>query len=218
MYFDFEKQHVELLEILKKKGISDHQVLDAMRRVPRHKFVPKESLHRSYENISLPIGRGQTISRPYTVAFQTSLLQIKAGEKILEIGTGSGYQTAVLVQMNALVCTIERQKDLFDVTTDRFREMNIFPLYYHLGDGFLGLPNHAPFDKIILTAAAPFIPPLLKAQLKVGGRMVLPLSVEKSGNQEQKMISIYRKATDDFVSKEYETFSFVPMLSNIEGL
>ena len=218
MIFNFEQKCLELIATLKEKGIADPLVLEAIRQVPRHKFVPKEYSHRSYENTALPIGREQTISRPYTVAFQTSLLEIKGGEKVLEIGTGSGYQTAILVQMKALICTIERQKDLFDIAAARFQALNIFPLYHHLGDGFLGLPNHAPFDKIILTAAAPFVPPLLKEQLKIGGRMVLPLSVGKAKHQGQKMISIDRKASDVFVTEEYETFAFVPMLSNIEGL
>lgn len=213
---DFSVQRQNLIGVLKAKGISNPAVLEAMGTVPRHKFIPRELRNQAYENIALPIGRDQTISRPYTVAFQTSLLDVKPGEKVLEIGTGSGYQTAVLNALKALICTIERQKDLFDRTANLFKDLDIYPLYCHLGDGFSGLSNYAPFDKIIVTAAAPFVPPKLKAQLRVGGRMVLPL-VSDHTRQEQMMISITRESEDVFVTQEYDFFSFVPMLKNIEG-
>jgi protein-L-isoaspartate(D-aspartate) O-methyltransferase len=163
-----------LIESIRAKGIKDENVLSAMLRVPRHFFFEQAFLNQAYSDHAFQIGAGQTISQPYTVAYQTSLLQLQRGEKVLEIGTGSGYQTSVLIELGAKVFTIERQKELFDVAQQRFPLMGYAPKMFY-GDGYKGLPAFAPFDKILVTCGAPFIPEELVKQLKVGGIMVIPL-------------------------------------------
>lgn len=199
----------QLVEQLRNKGITDTAVLTAMEALPRHYFLDSAFDEHAYEDRSFQIGCGQTISQPYTVAYQSQLLEIKPFLKVLEIGTGSGYQAAVLGQMGALVHTIERQRGLFD-------ELRTFPLLQKMpgvkrfyGDGFEGLPTYAPFDRVIITAAAPFIPPKLIEQLKTGGMMVLPLG---EGNVQQ-MMRIRKQADGQLVEEIFDQFSFVPMLA-----
>lgn len=199
----------QLVEQLRSKGITDPVVLSAMEALPRHYFLDSAFDEHAYEDRSFQIGCGQTISQPYTVAYQSQLLEIKPFMKVLEIGTGSGYQAAVLGQMGAMVYTIERQRGLFD-------ELRTFPLLQKMtgvkrffGDGFEGLPTYAPFDRVIITAAAPFIPPKLIDQLKSGGMMVLPLG---EGNVQQ-MMRVRKQADGSLVEEVFDQFSFVPMLA-----
>lgn len=201
-----------LVQELKEKGITDQAVLKAIGTIPRHQFFDSIFLHKAYKNIAFPIGSGQTISRPHTVAFQTELLQLKKGEKVLEIGTGSGYQSAVLVFLGAKLYTIERQYDLFKTTQFVFEKIGYIPEKFVWGDGYKGLPQQAPFDKIIVTAGAATLPEDLLLQLSVGGRMVIPL-----GEGKQIMTTFDRISEVDFVKKEYGTFEFVPMLSEKEN-
>jgi protein-L-isoaspartate(D-aspartate) O-methyltransferase len=198
----------KLVEQLREKGISDEQVLSAIGNIPRHFFLDVGLDLIAYEDKAFPIGEGQTISQPYTVAYQTQLLKIKPHEKVLEIGTGSAYQAVVLAEMGAEVFTIERQKKLAEIN-NAFSYLLKFPnLHLFYGDGFEGLPDYAPFDKIIITAAAPYIPPKLIDQLKTGGVMVIP--VDENENQRMKRIT---KAEDGSLKEEsFEAFSFVPML------
>ena len=203
----------KLLDLLKEKGISDERVLQAMNNIPRHYFLDSAFDKIAYEDRAFPISEGQTISQPYTVAYQTQLLQVKLTDKILEIGTGSIYQATVLAEMGAKVFTIERQKKLFDKTKEFIFKSQYPNLKFFYGDGYEGLPTYAPFDKIIITAAAPFIPPKLIAQLKPGGKMIIPLDE----NEYQRMLRI-TKAEDGTTSEEaFENFSFVPMLSGRNG-
>ena len=203
----------KLLDLLKEKGISDERVLQAMNNIPRHYFLDSAFDKIAYEDRAFPISEGQTISQPYTVAYQTQLLQVKPTDKILEIGTGSIYQATVLAEMGAKVFTIERQKKLFDKTKEFIFKSQYPNLKFFYGDGYEGLPTYAPFDKIIITAAAPFIPPKLIAQLKPGGKMIIPLDE----NEYQRMLRI-TKAEDGTTSEEaFENFSFVPMLSGRNG-
>lgn len=198
----------KLMEIIREKGITDEGVLAAMMNIPRHFFLDTALDHIAYEDKAFPIAEGQTISQPYTVAFQTQLLEVKPYDKILEIGTGSAYQAAVLAEMGAIVFTIERQKKLFELNKN-FTFINKRPnikIFY--GDGFEGLPTYGPFDKIIITAAAPVIPPKLLDQLKPGGKMVLPLDDDGV----QKMMRITKKADGSFIEESFSNFSFVPML------
>jgi protein-L-isoaspartate(D-aspartate) O-methyltransferase len=199
----------KLVEILKEKGITDEQVLKAIHTIPRHYFLDSAFDKIAYEDRAFPIAADQTISQPYTVAYQTQLLQIKKGEKVLEIGTGSMYQTTVLAAMGAQVFTIERQKQLFDQTpTFLFKEQ--YPsVQFFFGDGFEGLPLLAPFDKILITAAAPKIPEKLWAQLKVSGKMIIPLD-ESDGAQ--RMLRLTKKRDGSVKQEKFDTFSFVPML------
>ena len=199
----------QLVKILQEKGITDEQVLEAINQVPRHYFLDSAFDKIAYEDRAFPIGEGQTISQPYTVAYQSQLLQIVKGEKVLEIGTGSAYQATVLAEMGARVFTIERQKKLFDLNKDYLFKNKYPSLKFFYGDGFEGLQGYAPFDKIIITAAAPFIPPKLIQQLKVGGKMVIPVD-DVSGNQRMLRIT---KLEDGLIQEEnFEEFSFVPML------
>jgi len=194
---------------LKEKGISDENVLHAIDKVPRHLFLDSSFLEFAYQDKAFPIGSGQTISQPYTVAYQSQLLKVKPGDKILEIGTGSGYQACVLLEMGAKVYTIERQKNLFEKTKELLPRIGYNPKMFY-GDGYKGLPPHAPFDKIIITAAAPDIPGDLLNQLKTGGTLVCPV-----GPQElQVMVSILKKGDNDFERTDLDTFRFVPMLGN----
>lgn len=198
-----------LVQELREKGISDEKVLAAIMEIPRHKFLDTAFLKQAYSDMAFQIGAGQTISHPYTVAFQTSLLQLKKGDKVLEIGTGSGYQTAVLMQMQAKVFTIERQKVLFDRTKKVLPELGFMPRFFY-GDGYKGLPAYAPFDKIIVTAGAPFIPEPLKEQLKVGGILVIPVG----DNAVQRMYSVIKLDATNYEIIEHGDFKFVPMLTD----
>ncbi|MBK8845146.1 MAG: protein-L-isoaspartate(D-aspartate) O-methyltransferase [Bacteroidetes bacterium] len=195
-----------MVEGLRAKGIVNEPVLQAINKVPRHAFMDTAFLEMAYEDRAFPIAADQTISQPYTVAYQTSLLDIKRGDKILEIGTGSGYQACVLLEMGARVFTIERQRELFDKTSKLLAALKYKPKMF-FGDGFKGLPVDAPFDKIIITCGAPFIPPLLVQQVKIGGWMVIPL-----GEKEQRMTIVLRTSEDDFETREFDMFKFVPML------
>jgi len=198
----------KLIDSIRDKGITDENVLNAMMNIPRHFFMDTALEHIAYQDRAFPIGEGQTISQPYTVAYQTELLQVKPHEKILEIGTGSAYQAMVLAEMGANVFTIERQKKLFD-TNKNFKLRQRYPsIKYFYGDGFEGLPTYAPFDKIIITAAAPFIPPKLIEQLKTGGKMVIPLE----DNGIQKMMRITKNGDGSLDEEAFSNFSFVPML------
>lgn len=198
----------KLVEILKLKGINDVNVLDAMNNIPRHFFIDTVFYSKAYDDIALRIDADQTISQPYTVAFQTQLLQIKKGDKVLEIGTGSIYQASVLAHIGARVFTIERQKKLFDLTKNFILKSKYPSIKFFYGDGFAGLPTFAPFDKIIITAAAPFVPPKLIEQLKIGGMMVIPVD-EGDG---QRMIRIIKNDDGTVKEEKFDLFSFVPML------
>jgi protein-L-isoaspartate(D-aspartate) O-methyltransferase len=203
----------KLIDILKDKGITDTNVLDAINAIPRHFFLDSAFDKIAYEDRAFPISDGQTISQPYTVAYQTQLLQVKPNEKILEIGTGSIYQASVLAQMGAQVFTIERQKNLFEKTKS-FILKNSYPtIKFFYGDGFEGLPTYAPFDKIIITAAAPFVPPKLIEQLKAGGKMVIPLDE----GQHQRMLRLTKNEEGAYSEEVFENFSFVPMLAGKNG-
>ena len=200
----------QLAGLLKEKGIENEEVLKAIETVPRHLFLNSSFIERAYEDIAFPIGAGQTISRPHTVAFQTELLELKKGEKVLEIGTGSGYQTSVLLEMGVKVFTIERQKALFDLTKTFLPSIGYNPKFFY-GDGYKGLPIFAPYDKIIITAGAPIVPDALLDQLKVGGIMIIPL-----GDKIQIMTMIKKIAPKKFEKVEYGEFKFVPLLENKE--
>jgi protein-L-isoaspartate(D-aspartate) O-methyltransferase len=199
----------KLVEILKEKGITDEQVLKAIHSIPRHYFLDSAFDKIAYEDRAFPIAADQTISQPYTVAYQTQLLQIKKGEKVLEIGTGSMYQTTVLAAMGAQVFTIERQKQLFDQTPTYLFKEQYASIQFFFGDGFEGLPLLAPFDKILITAAAPKIPEKLWAQLKVSGKMIIPLD-ESDGAQ--RMLRLTKKRDGSVKQEKFDSFSFVPML------
>jgi protein-L-isoaspartate(D-aspartate) O-methyltransferase len=201
----------QMVDMLREKGITDEKVLTAINAVPRHYFLDSAFVTHAYEDRAFPIGEGQTISHPHTVAYQTQLLQIKKLDTVLEIGTGSVYQASVLAEMGARVFTIERQKKLFDLHKDYVFKAKYPTIKFFYGDGFEGLPTYAPFDKIIITAAAPFIPPKLVEQLKPGGIMVLPVN-EGEGDQ-QRMIRITKDADGVITSASFDTFSFVPMLT-----
>ncbi len=199
----------QLAELLEAKGIQDKQVLNAIKTIPRHLFLDSSFEDHAYQDKAFPISAEQTISQPYTVAFQTELLQVKPNDKILEIGTGSGYQTAVLLHLKARVYTIERQLELFKKTRLFFNKMHYRPKKMIFGDGYKGLPEEAPFDGIIVTAGAPEVPKPLMSQLKVGGRLVIPV-----GENEQVMTLFVRKSEKEFEKKELGAFRFVPLLED----
>ena len=199
----------KLVETIISKGITDEIVLKAIGDIPRHLFMDSGFLDHAYQDKAFPIGADQTISQPYTVAFQTELLKIKKGDKILEIGTGSGYQTAVLCKLGALVYTIERQRELYKKTSKFLPKIGYKPKKFIFGDGYIGLEDEAPFDGIIVTAGAPIIPKALLSQLKVGGRLVIPV-----GKEVQKMTLVTRKGEKDFEQHEFGDFRFVPLLEN----
>jgi protein-L-isoaspartate(D-aspartate) O-methyltransferase len=199
----------QLADILYEKGITDQKVLGAIKSIPRHLFMDSGFEGHAYQDKAFPIGADQTISQPYTVAFQTGLLQLKPHQKILEIGTGSGYQTAVLLHYKVKVYTIERQSELFKKTKIFFEKMGYRPKKIIFGDGYKGLPEEAPFDAIIVTAGAPEVPKPLMAQLKIGGKLVIPVGVE-----DQIMTLFERKSEKEFEKKEYGSFRFVPLLED----
>lgn len=192
-----------------ERKIEDDEVLKAIEKVPRHFFFDETFWHQAYKDIAFPIGEGQTISQPYTVAYQTQLLHIKPNDKVLEIGTGSGYQTCVLLELKAKVYTIERQEKLYERAKLFLNRMNYNPEFF-LGDGSRGIPKHAPYDKILVTAGAPFVPEDLLKQLKVGGVCVIPVGDEHS----QKMITVFRVNENDFEKIELDTFRFVPLVGD----
>ena len=199
----------QLVKQLREKGIADENVLAAIAKIPRHLFLDSSFEDFAYQDKAFPIAAGQTISQPYTVAFQSQLLQVKKDDKVLEIGTGSGYQTAVLHLLGAKVYSVERQNELFKQTSVLLPKLGIRPKHLSFGDGYKGLPNHAPFDSIIVTAGAPVIPPALMAQLKVGGRLVIPF-----GDKNQIMTLLIRKDETKFEKHEFGEFRFVPLLEN----
>ena len=203
----------KLIDVLKDKGITDNNVLDAVNNIPRHFFLDSAFDEIAYEDRAFPISEGQTISQPYTVAYQTQLLQVKPGEKILEIGTGSIYQASVLAEMGTKVFTIERQKNLFEKTKQFIFKTKYPNLKFFYGDGFEGLPTYAPFDKVIITAAAPFVPPKLIEQLKTGGKMIIPVD---EGSL-QRMLRLTKNADGSYEEEVFQNFSFVPMLSGRNG-
>ncbi len=193
-----------------KTGISDEKVLKAINEVPRHLFLESIFEDFAYEDRAFPIAANQTISHPSTVAEQTELLEVNEKEKILEIGTGSGYQAAVLVAMNAWVYTVERQKDLFDFSQKKLRELHLRPKFQSFGDGFAGLPTFAPFDKILVTCGAEILPIELLKQLKIGGKMVIPM-----GKTDEQVLYRFTKISEtEFEKEEFGAYKFVPMLNN----
>lgn len=198
----------KLLDSLREKGITDEKVLNAMMNIPRHFFLDTALEHIAYQDRAFPIGEGQTISQPYTVAYQTQLLEIIPYQRILEIGTGSAYQAMVLGEMGANVFTIERQRNLFEHNKKFILRSRYPQIKYFYGDGFEGLPTFAPFDKILITAAAPFIPPKLVEQLKPGGKMVIPLE----DNGVQRMMRLTKNSDSSIDEETFSNFSFVPML------
>lgn len=196
----------KLVKVLENKGITDLRVLQAIAKVPRHVFFENALLEHAYQDKAFPIGEGQTISQPYTVAFQSEKLEIKPKDKVLEIGTGSGYQACILVELGAIVYTIEYNKVLFERTKKFLPELGYKPYFFH-GDGSKGLPAKAPFDKIIVTAGAPVLPDALTDQLAEGGILIIPI-----GNKEkQKMVRI-RKKNGKLIQEDYDYFAFVPLL------
>ena len=199
----------KLVDTLKGKGISDRRVLEAIGKVPRHYFFDETFWLQAYKDIAFPIGDGQTISQPYTVAYQTELLHISPGDKVLEIGTGSGYQTCVLMELGAEVYTIERQKSLYERTIQVLPYMGYQP-HFFLGDGSKGIPEHAPYDKILVTAGAPFVPEVMLRQWKIGGVLVIPVGDEDS----QKMVTVIRASENDYERIELDTFRFVPLVGD----
>lgn len=199
----------QLAELVASKGINNKKVLEAIRTIPRHLFMDSSFEDHAYQDKPFPIAAEQTISQPYTVAFQTELLEVEPDQKVLEIGTGSGYQTAVLLHLKAKVYTIERQLELFKKTNLFFKKMGYRPKKFVFGDGYKGLPEHAPFDRIIVTAGAPEVPKKLLGQLKIGGKLVIPV-----GEGDQEMLRITRKSDTEFAQEDFGTFRFVPLLED----
>ncbi len=203
----------QLVATIKAKGIEDDSVLEAISKVPRHLFMDSGFIDFAYQDKPFPIAADQTISQPYTVAFQTELLEVKPNDKILEIGTGSGYQTAILIELKAEVYSIERQKELYLLTKKFLPKVGYVSKKLVFGDGYLGLPDNAPFDGIIVTAGAPYVPKSLLSQLKIGGRLVIPV-----GKNTQVMTLYTRKGEKEFDKHEYGDFRFVPLLKDSNNL
>jgi len=199
----------QLVKLLREKGITDENVIEAIGSIPRHFFLDSAFERIAYEDRAFPIAANQTISQPYTVAYQTQLLMVKEGEKVLEIGTGSMYQTTVLAAIGAEVYTIERQKQLFEQTAQYLFKIQYPNIHFFFGDGFEGQPKYAPYDKILITAAAPKVPEKLWEQLKVGGMMVIPLDESETA---QRMLRLTKKKDGTAKEERFDEFSFVPML------
>lgn len=200
-----------LVSELVQKGITNQDVLKAIGSIPRHLFIDRSFIKFAYQDKAFPIGAGQTISQPYTVAYQTELLQLKNTDKVLEIGTGSGYQAAVLAMMGVKVYSIERQPELYKKTKELLWKLG-YQLRHFLGDGYKGLSTYAPFNKILVTAGAPYVPSDLLMQLAIGGLMVIPV-----GEKKQIMTKITRLSTDEFEKQEFGNCAFVPMLMGVEN-
>ncbi|MCF4100951.1 protein-L-isoaspartate(D-aspartate) O-methyltransferase [Gillisia sp. M10.2A] len=207
--FRHKGKRQQLAAIVETKGVKDPRVLEAIKTIPRHLFMDSSFEDHAYQDKAFPIAADQTISQPYTVGFQTELLQIQKGDVVLEIGTGSGYQTAVLCEMGAKVYSIERQRELYKKTKLFLSKIGYRPKHLSFGDGYKGLREYAPYDKIIVTAGAPFVPNPLLAQLKVGGRLVIPV-----GDEVQVMTLFIRKSKLEFEKKEFGDFRFVPLLED----
>lgn len=199
----------QLVKTLVDKGIKNAKVLDAIGKIPRHLFMDSGFIDHAYQDKAFPIGADQTISQPYTVAFQSELLEIKLGDSVLEIGTGSGYQTAVLLELGAKVFSIERQQELFKKTSKFLPKIGYRAKKLIFGDGYKGLPEEAPFNSIIVTAGAPFVPKPLLSQLAIGGRLVIPV-----GEDVQTMTLFIRKGAKEFEKHEFGEFRFVPLLED----
>jgi protein-L-isoaspartate(D-aspartate) O-methyltransferase len=200
-----------MVEGIRIKGIKNEKVLEAIGKVPRHLFLDSSFLQYAYKDQAFPIGAGQTISQPFTVAVQTNLLEVERHDKILEVGTGSGYQAAVLLELGATVYTIERQRELYLKTQSILPQIGYNPKFFY-GDGYKGLPTYGPFDKIIITAGAPAIPEELIAQLKVGGRMVIPVGPR----EKQTMYVVVKSSETEYYKESHGTFVFVPMLKGTD--
>ncbi len=207
--FKHKGMRQQLVDTLIKKGIKDKAVLNAIGKIPRHLFMDSGFIDHAYVDKAFPIAADQTISQPYTVAFQSELLQIKPGDKVLEIGTGSGYQCAVLIELGAKVYSIERQQELFKKTSKFLPKIGYRAKKLIFGDGYKGLPEEAPFKSIIVTAGAPFVPTPLLSQLEIEGRLVIPV-----GDDVQTMTLFIRKGPKEFEKHEFGEFRFVPMLED----
>ena len=207
--FKFKGRRRILALELKKKGIINDKILDSIKNIPRHLFIDPGLSEQAYLDKALPIENNQTISQPFTVAFQTQLLDLDEGSKVLEIGTGSGYQTSILNYLKLNIYTIERNHNLFRTTTKLFKKLKIFPKKFIYGDGYNGLKDDSPFDGIIVTAASPTTPNKLLSQLKIGGKMIIPI-----GKENQVMTRITRISESEFKKEKYGNFKFVPMLEN----
>ena len=207
--FKFQGRRKILAEELQKKGIVNPLIIDSIKNVPRHLFIDPGLAEQAYLDKALPIENNQTISQPFTVAFQTQLLEPNLGDKILEVGTGSGYQTAVLYYLKLNIFTIERNHNLFRRTSKLFSKLNIRPKKFVYGDGYNGLSDNSPFDGIIVTAGCPVIPKKLLSQLKIGGKMIIPV-----GKESQIMTKITRFGKTEFKKETFGNFKFVPMLKN----
>ena len=201
----------KLVETVKGKGIRDQRILDAMMKIPRHAFMDSSFLRFAYQDQAFPIASGQTISQPYTVAFQTELLEVSLHHKVLEVGTGSGYQAAILAELGARVYTVERIRKLHLDSQSLLRQLG-YPVKFFLGDGYLGLPTYAPFDRILITAATPEIPEALKQQLAIGGILVAPVGTQGS----QVMNRCIRTGDSTYETTGHGFFSFVPMKPGLE--
>ncbi|MEK9741079.1 MAG: protein-L-isoaspartate(D-aspartate) O-methyltransferase [Flavobacteriaceae bacterium] len=202
----------QLIQLLREKGIQSEPVLKVMEHIPRHFFMDPGLVNFAYQDQAYPIAANQTISQPYTVAFQTELLDVQNGQKVLEIGTGSGYQTSILLGLGVQVYTIERQQILFKKTQRLFSDMGLRPKKMIFGDGYLGMPTEEPFDRIIVTAGAPEVPKSLLNQLKIGGKLVIPV-----GEKKQQMLRFTRTSKTSFDKEKFGEFRFVPLLENKTG-